>query len=128
MKKDFPIIFFIVFIWIRFFPDPDLRGRKSSGYTGWPVKHGRVFLVPWKKRRFSVQIYSGVHWKVDKALFSKYQKHTAMFNWSPCTGSSSNEVFEQDSSDDEEKENADPTITAQVPVDFHIFIWRILDE
>ena len=44
--------------------------------TGLPVKHGRVILVPFKK------------WLVQCTLLYtgqiRYQKHTAMFNWSPC--------------------------------------------
>ena len=33
-------------------------------FAGWPVKHGRVFLVPWKKWLFhcSVGYFTRVHW------------------------------------------------------------------
>ena len=69
---------------IRLFPfiHPDQR-KKLSQNTGWPVKHGRVFLqYLWKK--WLVQCVLLYTCTQDKPLFTRYQKHTAMFNWSPC--------------------------------------------
>ena len=54
-----------------------------SWNTGWPLKHGSEFLV--KSDLSSLYVYSSVHW----SLFARYQKSTAMFNWSP-----SNKHFE----------------------------------
>ena len=48
-------------------------------HTGWPAKHGRVFLVSCDA--------SVCYWKVaytGRVMFIKYQKNMAMFNWSPC--------------------------------------------
>ena len=44
-----------------------------------PDKHGLVFLVPCNL--FSLSYCTCA---VDNTLFKRYQKHTAMFNWSPC--------------------------------------------
>ena len=56
---------------------------QSSLPTVWPVKQGRVFLVPCKKGL--VQCTLLYKCTLDKSLFTRYQKHMAMFNWSPCT-------------------------------------------
>ena len=37
-----------------------------------------------KSNLSSLNVYISVHWTLDKSLFTKYQKNTAMFNWSPC--------------------------------------------
>ena len=51
-----------------------------SHHTTRPVKHGRVFLVPCKKWL----VYTLYTRTLDKSCFSRYQKHTVMFNWAPC--------------------------------------------
>ena len=33
---------------------------------------------------YSVHVYSSIHWTVDRSLFTRYLKNTAMFTWSPC--------------------------------------------
>ena len=43
----------------------------------------RVFLVPCKT--WLVQLTILYRSTLDKSLFTRYNKHTAMFNWSPCT-------------------------------------------
>ena len=53
-------------------------------FTGWPVKHECVFLVPWEMWlvQWSLLYLS----TLEKTLFTRYQQKTAMFNWSPCIG------------------------------------------
>ena len=64
-----------------------LKRTKLAGtrclFTGWPVKLGRVFLVPCKK--WLVQYTLVQKHTLDKSLFTRYQKNTAMFIWSGCT-------------------------------------------
>ena len=56
---------------------------KYYSTTEWPVKHGRVFLVHWKK--WLVQC-TRLQWHtLDKTRYTRYQKNTAMYNWPPCT-------------------------------------------
>ena len=35
--------------------------------------------------RYYAAQYSNVQWTVDKSSFTRYKKHTAMYNLSPCT-------------------------------------------
>ena len=51
-------------------------------YTRWPIKHGRIFLVPWKN---TCPVSSSVHWTSQFLIW--YHKIMAMFNWSAyvCT-------------------------------------------
>ena len=49
--------------------------------TECPIKHDCVFLIPWKK--WLVQCTRVQKHTLDKSLFTRYQKNTAMFNWSP---------------------------------------------
>ena len=51
-------------------------------YTGWPAKHCSIFLVPCKQ--WHVQCTLLFTCTLDNSLLPMYEKHTAMFNWSPC--------------------------------------------
>ena len=51
--------------------------------TGWSVIHGRVFWHLVKRDLSSVSYFTRVH--CTSYFFTRYQKHTDMFNWSPCT-------------------------------------------
>ena len=51
----------------------------NTSTTGWPVKHSRVVLVPWKTWLIQCRLlYSSVC-----VLVSLYQNNTTMFNWPP---------------------------------------------
>ena len=55
-------------------------------HTGWPIKHGRVFLVPWTKGTCLIVTCTRVQWRtMDKSPNTRYQKNTAMLNRSPCS-------------------------------------------
>ena len=49
-------------------------------YTGWPVKHGPVFLVP----NLTFQVYATVHMYNGQVTFYKVPEKHAHVNWSPC--------------------------------------------
>ena len=51
-------------------------------YTGWPAKHGRIFLVLCKT--LLVQCTPLYTCTMDKSHLPTSQKNTAIFNWSPC--------------------------------------------
>ena len=46
--------------------------------TGWPVKHGREFLVPCIKWLHCTMYMCSL----ENSLFTRYKKHTAMYNYS----------------------------------------------
>ena len=49
--------------------------------VGQSNNHGHVYLVPCKK---TCPVYASVHVYTGNISFTRYQKHTTMFNWSPC--------------------------------------------
>ena len=58
--------------------------RRSWSYpTGSPVKHGRVFWYLEKSDLTRVGYCTRVQCTLDKSIFTRYEKNTAMFNWSP---------------------------------------------
>ena len=50
-------------------------------YTTRPDKHGSVLLVPCKK--YAIVRYCTVAF-TGQVMFTRHQKHAAMYNWSPC--------------------------------------------
>ena len=60
-----------------------VHGRWTIHNTTRPDKHCCVFLAPCKKwlDQFKILMYART---LDKSLFTRYQKHTAKCNWSPC--------------------------------------------
>ena len=58
---------------------PTFSFDQNIYFTGWPVKHGRVFLVPCKKDFSSVQVYSSVHWTfIAKNIFYFCKKNNVL--------------------------------------------------
>ena len=58
-------------------------GMVPQLYTGWPVKHGCVFLVPCRK--WLLQCTRVQKRTLAKSLFIRYHINTTMLIWSPCT-------------------------------------------
>ena len=52
--------------------------------TGWPVNQGPVFLVPCKNGLSSLRHCTRMY-TLDKLIFPRYLKNTAMINWSHFT-------------------------------------------
>ena len=59
--------------------------------TGWPSKHGRVFLVPFKIVLSSVRFCTR-----EQVTF--YKEHMAMLNWPPCITNKNDSFFLTNSS------------------------------
>ena len=53
--------------------------------TGWPVIHGRVFLVPCKKWLVHWPVYGCKGAYTGQVPYYKVPENTAMFIWSGCT-------------------------------------------
>ena len=74
--------FLFAFVWLCSILANWIVYSTKSHNTGWPVKHGRVFLVSWKNER--VQCICVQCRTMNKSLYKRYQEKTAMFNLSPC--------------------------------------------